>query len=98
FLSLAEIKEAGKLADIIITYLSVELPEKQKILEILNTYDRLEEVSKILSKELELHSIEESIQEKVKFKLGKTQKEFLLREKLRAIKEELGSEEGVDET
>lgn len=98
FITLAEIKEAGKLADIIITYLSVELSEKQKVLEITNTYDRLEEVSKILSKELELHSIEESIQEKVKFRLGKTQKEFLLREKLRAIKEELGSEEGMDET
>ena len=39
-------------------------------------------------------TIEESIQEKVKFKLGKTQKDFILKEKLRAIKEELGSEEG----
>lgn len=97
FITLAEIKESGKLADIIATYLSIELPEKQKILEILNTYERLEEVSKILAKELELLVIEETIQEKVKFKLGKTQKEFLLREKLRAIKEELGTEEGLDE-
>ncbi|MEI8390272.1 MAG: endopeptidase La [bacterium] len=97
FITLSEIKESGKLADIIATYLSIELPEKQKILETLNTRERLEEVSKILSKEIELLSIEEAIQEKVKFKLGKTQKEFLLREKLRAIKEELGSEEGLDE-
>lgn len=97
FITLAEIKESGKIADIIATYLPVELAEKQKILEILNTYIRLEEVSKILSKEIELLGIEETIQEKVKFKLGKTQKEFLLREKLRAIKEELGSEEGLDE-
>jgi len=97
FITLAEIKESGKLADIIATYLSIELPEKQKILEILNTYERLEEVSKILAKEIELLSIEETIQEKVKFKLGKTQKDFLLREKLRAIKEELGTEEGLDE-
>ena len=97
FITLSEIKESGKLADIIATYLSIELPEKQKLLETLNTCERLEEVSKILSKEIELLSIEETIQEKVKFKLGKTQKEFLLREKLRAIKEELGSEEGLDE-
>lgn len=97
FITLAEIREAGKLADIIATYLSIELPEKQKILETLNTYERLEEVSKILSKEIEMLGIEESIQEKIKFKLGKTQKEFLLREKLRAIKEELGIDEGMDE-
>jgi len=77
FITLAEIKEAGKLADIIATYLSIELPEKQKILEVMNTYERLEEVSKILAKELELLGIEETIQEKVKFSLGKTQKEFL---------------------
>jgi len=98
FITLAEIKEAGKLADTIITYLSVGLAEKQKILEISNIYNRLEEVSRVLSKEIELFDIEESIQEKVKFKLGKTQKEFLLREKLRAIKEELGSGEGLDES
>jgi len=98
FITLAEIKEAGKLADIIATYLSIELPEKQKILEVMNTYERLEEVSKILAKELELLGIEETIQEKVKFSLGKTQKEFLLREKLRAIKQELGTEEGLDES
>lgn len=98
FITLAEIREAGKLADIIATYLSIELPEKQKILETLNTFERLEEVSKILSKEIEMLGIEESIQEKIKFRLGKTQKEFLLREKLRAIKEELGIDEGMDET
>lgn len=98
FITLAEIKESGKLAEIIATYLSIELPEKQKILETLNTYERLEEVSKILSKEIELLNIEETIQEKVKFKLGKTQKDFLLREKLHAIKEELGTEEGLDES
>jgi ATP-dependent Lon protease len=98
FITLAEIKEAGKLADIIATYLPIELFEKQKILEILDTYTRLEEISKILSKELELLGIEETIEEKIKFRLGKTQKEFLLKEKLRAIKEELGGSEGQDET
>lgn len=97
FISLAEIKDSGKLADIIATYLSIDLSEKQKILEILDTYERLEEISRILSKEIELLSVEESIQEKVKYRLGKTQKEFLLKEKLRAIKEELGSGEGQDE-
>jgi len=98
FITLADIKEAGKLADIIITYLSVDLAQKQKFLEIPNSYNRLEEVTKMLSKEIELYGIEESIQEKIKFKLGKTQKDFLLKEKLRAIKEELGSGEDIDET
>ncbi len=97
FVSLAEIKEAGKLSDIISTYLTVNVIEKQKVLEILNTYERLEFVSKILSREIELIGIEEALQEKVRYKLGKSQKEYLLREKIKAIKEELGGEEGLDE-
>ncbi|OGI04398.1 MAG: endopeptidase La [Candidatus Melainabacteria bacterium GWF2_37_15] len=97
FVSLEEIKDAGKLSDIIATYLSVDLSEKQKVIEILDIYERLEHVSKLLSKEIELLGIEEALQEKVKYRLGKSQKEYLLREKLRAIKEELGGEEGVDE-
>ncbi|OGI23631.1 MAG: endopeptidase La [Candidatus Melainabacteria bacterium RIFOXYA12_FULL_32_12] len=94
FISLAEITEAGKLADILATYLPIVTSEKQQIIETLNTHDRLEYVTKILSREIAMLGIEESIQEKVKYKLGKTQKEYLLREKLRAIKEELGAEEG----
>jgi len=97
FISLEEIKDTGKLSDIIATYLTVEPSEKQKILENLNTYERLEYVSKLLSREIELLGIEEAIQEKVRYRLGKSQKEYLLREKLKAIKEELGGEEGVDE-
>ena len=97
FISLAEIKDAGKLSDIISTYLSVNVGEKQKALEIINTYERLEYVSKLLSREIELLGIEEALQEKVKYRLGKSQKEYLLREKIKAIKEELSGEEGVDE-
>ncbi len=97
FVSLAEIREAGKLSDIIATYLTVNVSEKQKVLEILNTYERLEFVSRLLSREIELIGIEEALQEKVKYKLGKSQKEYLLREKIKAIKEELGGEEGIDE-
>ena len=97
FISLAEIKEPGKLSDIISTYLSVSVEEKQKVLEILNTYERLEHVSKFLSREIELLGIEEALEEKVKYKLGKSQKEYLLKEKIKAIKEELGGEDGLDE-
>ncbi len=97
FISLSDIKEPGKLADIISTYLTVAIEEKQQLVETLNVYERLEKVSKILSKEIELLSIEESLQEKVKFNLGKTQKEYLLREKLKAIKEELEGDTGLDE-
>jgi len=97
FIAVSEIKEPGKLADIIATYLSIDVHEKQQIIEMQNTYERLELVNKILSRELELLGIEESIQDKIKFSLGKTQKEFLLREKLRAIKQELGQEEGGNE-
>jgi len=97
FVSLAEVREAGKLSDIIATYLSVNTAEKQKVIEILNTYERLEFVSKVLAREIELLGIEEALQEKVKYRLGKSQREYLLREKIKAIKEELGGEEGLDE-
>ncbi|MEI7474195.1 MAG: endopeptidase La [bacterium] len=97
FVSILEIKEPGKLADIIATYLNVVSEEKQTLIETANTYERLEQVSKILSRELEMLSIEEGLQEKIKFKLGKAQKEYILREKLRAIKDELRDEEGADE-
>lgn len=97
FLSVNEIQDAGKLADILATYLNINIKEKQDLLETLNTYERLEKISKILSREIEMLMLEESIQEKVRFKLGKTQKEYILKEKLRAIKEELGPEEGTDE-
>lgn len=96
FLSISEISQPGKLADIIATYLPVEIKEKQKVLETLNTYDRLEYVGTLLSKEIELLGVELSIEEKVKFKLDKTQKDYLLREKLLAIKEELSGENGLD--
>jgi ATP-dependent Lon protease len=97
FLTLVEIKDSDRLADLVATYLNIELEEKQKIVESLNVFKRLELVSQYLSRELELLFIEENLQEKLKYKLGKTQKEFLLKEKLHAIKEELGLEEGTDE-
>ncbi|MDD3150342.1 MAG: endopeptidase La, partial [Candidatus Gastranaerophilales bacterium] len=96
-LSFDEITEAGRLADIICAYLNIKSEERQKILEILNTFERLKAVSKILSREIEFLFIEENLQEKVSYKLGKSQKEYVLREKLRAIKEELGVESGTDE-
>lgn len=97
-ISLSDIKESGRLSDIITSYLNIKADEKEKIIEILNPYERLEFISKILSRELEMLTLEESIQEKLQFKLGKSQKEYILKEKLRAIKEELEGEGGIDET
>ena len=98
FITISEIKDPAKLADILATYLSIDIIEKQKIIETLNAFERLEMVNQIMSRELETINVEQSLQEKLKFTLGKTQKEFILREKLRAIKEELGTiEGGVDE-
>ena len=88
FVSLAEVKDAGKLSDIIATYLSVKVEEKQKVLELLNTYERLEYVSRILSREIELIGIEEALQEKVRTSWANAER-VLLREKIKAIKEEL---------
>ena len=88
--------EAGRLSDIIATYLEIDLKEKQEILELSDLNKRLEKISEILEREMDVLEIEESISKKIKKNLSKTQKEFYLREKLKVIKEELHAEEGAE--
>jgi ATP-dependent Lon protease len=88
-LAISGIAEAGRLADIIATYLSLDVPERQKCLEIADSTKRLEYVSQLLSRELELSELEQQIHDRVRFNLEKTQREYYLREKMRIIQEEL---------
>ena len=66
--------------------------EKQSVLEITNTLDRLNAFAKLLSKETAIIKIEREVAERVKVNVDKNQKEFYLREQLRAIHEELGDD------
>jgi ATP-dependent Lon protease len=91
-LAVSGIGQPGRLADIIATYLGLELGERQKCLEIIDSTERLEYVSQLLSRELELADLEQQIHDRVRFNLEKTQREYYLREKMRIIQDELNAD------
>ncbi|HEY3375167.1 MAG TPA: endopeptidase La [Candidatus Aquicultor sp.] len=93
-LATANIDEPGRLADFIAFHLNLKIDEKQQIIEATAARDRLEKVSIFLNRELEILEIGSKIQSRVKDQLTKTQKEYFLREQLKAIQQELGQ---VDE-
>ena len=91
-LAVSGIGQPGRLADIIATYLGLDVAERQRCLEIIDSADRLEFISQLLSRELELADLEQQIHDRVRFNLEKTQREYYLREKLRIIQDELNSD------
>ncbi|MBI4733306.1 MAG: endopeptidase La, partial [Rubrobacteridae bacterium] len=89
-LATANIEEPGRLANFIAFHLNLKIDEKQQIIEAVNPRDRLEKVSIFLNRELEILEIGSKIQSRVKDQLTKTQREYFLREQLKAIQQELG--------
>lgn len=88
------IDEPGRLADFIAFHLSLKTDEKQQILEAIEPKKRLERVGQFLNRELEILEIGSKIQSRVRDQMTKSQKEYFLREQLKAIQKELGA---VDE-
>ncbi len=93
-LSVVQQKNCGTLADYIAANIMFDYTEKQTILEELHPVRRLEKLSEILQKEIQVLSIEEKINEKAKNQIDENQREYFLREQMRAISDELG--EGED--
>lgn len=87
--ALVTVEDPGRLADVIAAHLPLKIEDKQKILENQNTKNRLEMVSTLLEHELELLHVEEKLKSRIKNQLDKTQREYLLTEKLKAIQKEL---------
>lgn len=94
--AVASIDEPGRLADVITSHLEIKTEDKQQVLEAFAVEDRLDILSKLLIKEIEILNIERDIDVKVRTQINRTQKEYYLREQLRAIQEELG--QGGQET
>jgi ATP-dependent Lon protease len=86
----ANIEDAGGLCNLVASTLRLKTEEKQRILEVEDTEERLREVSKILNRELEVFELGTKIQSQVQSELEKGQREFFLRQQLKAIQEELG--------
>ncbi len=95
---LNEITSSDNLIDMVASYLPLKIEDSQRLLEITDRYDRIEEFHSILQREIELLGIENEINQRVKKQMGKVQKEYYLREQLKAIHKELGEEDEFEES
>lgn len=95
--TVAGIEEPGRFADLIGSHLDIKLEDKQTLLETIDIDQRLEKVNEFLVREIEILNIEQDITTKVKTQLNKNQREYYLREQMRAIQEELGISEDVED-
>jgi ATP-dependent Lon protease len=84
------IDEPGRLADLIASNLGLKSDQAQEILEINNPIERLKKINEILNREIQLLTIQQKIQKDAKNEIDKTQREYFLREQLKAIQRELG--------
>src|SRR5256886_1592926 len=94
---LAGITDGSKLADFAAANLDLALPAKAELLSIDDVNRRLERLAELLGQELQVLEVGTQIQEKVKSRLDANQREYVLREQLRVIRQELGEDDGDDE-
>ncbi|MBL8445308.1 MAG: endopeptidase La [Zoogloeaceae bacterium] len=95
--SLSGIEDAGRLADTIAAHLPLKLEQKQEVLEMFGTSERLEKLLSQLEAELDILQVEKRIRGRVKRQMEKSQREYYLNEQVKAIQKELGEgEEGAD--
>ena len=94
YATVSDIEEPGRMADIIASHLPLKLKEKQDILEMVDVKDRMNTVINIIHNEKEVLNLEKKIGQRVKKSMERTQKEYYLREQMKAIQKELGDKEG----
>ncbi len=88
------IQEHGQLADLVAANLDAPVEEKSQLLETLDAKERIRKVLRLLTRQLEILKMRDRINSQIKEEMGKNQREYVLRQQLKAIKEELGEEEG----
>jgi ATP-dependent Lon protease len=91
-LNMANLDGAEKVADFVSSILNIEREQQQEILETLDVKERIERVLTLLHREKELMKLQKKIQESINEKVTQQQREYFLREQLKAIKQELGME------
>ena len=89
-LNMVNIDNPGKIADFIASILNVDKDEQQKILETVNIRQRMEQVLVFIKREQELLRVQKKIQSEINNRVEKNQREYFLREELKAIQDELG--------
>ncbi len=88
--SLSNIEEPGRLADSIAAHMTIKLELRQNVLEVVNIVERLELMHRLLVQELELVDVEKRVQGRIKQQVEKSQRQYYLNEKIKAIQQELG--------
>lgn len=91
--SVIAVEEPGRLADIIASHLSLKIEDKQALLSGIDVEERLGKLCEILGREMEILELEKKINVRVRKQMEKTQKEYYLREQLKAIQKELGEKD-----
>ena len=91
-LNMVNIDHPGKIADFIASILNIEKNDQQKILETVNVRQRMEQVLVFIKKEQELLRIQKKIQREINERVEKNQRDYFLREELKSIQEELGTD------
>lgn len=94
--SVKDVEEADQIADIIAANILTRMEDRQDILEELNVKHRLERLCGILDRETELAGVEKQVQARIKKQIEKNQKDYYLREQIKAIQTELGDTEETD--
>jgi len=92
-LTVRGVEDAGRMADIVASNLSIGVTDKQDVLETFQMSPRLEKLSTMLQREIEILDMDRSIRQRVRQQIDRRQKEFYLKEQMRVIQEELGGEE-----
>ncbi|MBW2057594.1 MAG: endopeptidase La [Deltaproteobacteria bacterium] len=86
----SQIRDPGILADYLVAYFNLKIEDRQKLLETASPAGRLECLLGLIEGELEILRVEKKIESRIKKQIGKTQKEYYLNERIRAIRKELG--------
>ena len=95
--NIKDIKNTDKAFDLICTNLMIPTAAKQELLEILDVEERAYKILSIIEREIEIFTLEKEIENRVKEQMAEVQKNYYLREKIKAIKEEIGEEADSDE-
>jgi ATP-dependent Lon protease len=88
------IQAPGALADLVAANLDAPVEEKAQLIETVDVKERIRKVLRLLTRQLEILKMRERINSQIKEEMGKNQREYVLRQQLKAIKEELGEDEG----
>ncbi|MBN2797216.1 MAG: endopeptidase La [Clostridia bacterium] len=96
-LTVRSIENCGRLADVIASNIALKMEQKQTLIEAISPKLRLEVLYKYMLNEIEIIEVEKKINDKVKSQISKMQKEYYLKEQIKAIREELGEDYSKDE-